>query len=310
MLTRPILSVVLPIFNEEEILNYSLESFRKTLDDMNVEYEVLGVNDGSTDKTQELLNQWSKDWPQFRSVELVNNRGHMAAITAGLDFALGDYVITIDVDLQDPPTIIPKMLDLATKEQLHVVYGIRNDRSSDTWFKRNSANLYYNILSKLLKMDVPINAADCRLMSRQVVNVLKTIPEKQKVYRLLVPYLGYPSGEIRYARNERFAGKTHYSTKQMMNLAITSLTTFSTAPLRIATWTGSLGLFIFIVGCAYVGFGYLTGNTSPGWASLILAILFMGTLQLLSLGILGRYVANMYTEVQNRPVYEVKKPHE
>jgi glycosyltransferase involved in cell wall biosynthesis len=301
-----ILTVVLPIFNEEEILTYSLEIFRKTLDEMDISYEVLGVDDGSTDKTQNILDIYAEQWPQFRYLQLVSNRGHMAAITAGLDFSLGEYIITIDVDLQDPPSIIPKMLDMAMQEHLHVIYGVREDRRSDTWFKRNSARAYYKILSRLLEIDVPINAADCRLMSRQVVEVLKRIPEKQKVYRLLVPYLGYPSGEFRYTRDERIAGKTKYDTKRMINLAITSLTTFSTAPLRLSTWIGISGLLTFLLGSGFVGYGYMIEKTSPGWASMVLVVLFMGTLQLLSLGILGRYVANMYVEIQNRPVYEVK----
>lgn len=307
MKQNPKLSVVIPIYNELDILEVSLIEFRKVLDQLDYTYEVLAVNDGSTDGSTEVLRNWQSKWNQLRVLELLANRGHMAAITAGLENASGEWVITIDVDLQDPPAVIPRMLDMAISDDLHVVYGVREDRTSDSWFKRNSAFLYYKILSKALNMHVPMNAADCRLMSRAVVEALNTLPEKQKVYRLLVPYLGFSFGEYKYVRSERQAGKTHYSTGQMVNLALNSITTFSTKPLRMSTWTGLAGLFVFVFGLVYVAYGYSQGNTSPGWASIVLAVLLVGALQLLSLGILGRYIANMYVELQNRPIYNLKE---
>jgi dolichol-phosphate mannosyltransferase len=299
----PFLSVVIPIFNEEESLNVSLDTFRNVLDTIDYEYEVVAVNDGSTDKTSALLNSWKSKWAELRVIELISNSGHMAAITAGLENSRGNWIITIDVDLQDPPNVIPEMLTMAIEQKIEVVYGVRDDRSSDSWFKRTSAEMYYRLLSKAMGMYIPMHAADCRMMSRRVVDCLISLPEKQKVYRLLVPSLGFTFQEFKYTRDERVAGKTHYSTRKMLTLAITSITSFSTFPLRVSTYFGFLGLLIFLLGLIYVLYGYSTGNTSPGWASIILVVLFMGATQLISIGILGRYVANLYTEAQGRPIY-------
>jgi glycosyltransferase involved in cell wall biosynthesis len=306
MESKLMLSVVVPIFNEELVIHKSFQEFRKALDTLDHRYEIVAVDDGSSDNTQDLLQQWVHMWPEVKLVTLVANRGHMAAITAGLENSSGDFVLTIDVDLQDPPEIIPKMLDMALTQNLHVVYGVRENRTKDTWFKRTTAHLYYKLLGRVLGIYVPMHAADCRLMSKTVVQVLNSLPEKQRVYRLLVPYLGFSFGEYKYARETRVAGKTHYSLKQMLNLTWVSITSFSTAPLRISTWAGFSGLILLLAGLIYVGFGWLQGNTSPGWASTVSVVLLMGSLQLITLGILGQYIAKIFVQVQDRPIYNLK----
>ena len=301
-----VLSVIVPIYNEELVIDKSFTEFKEVLDKLEYNYEFVAVNDGSLDNTEARIKQWLEKWPQLRSVSLAANRGHMAAITAGMETSTGEYVLTIDVDLQDPPSVIPKMLDMALSQKLHVVYGVRENRSTDTWFKRTTAHIYYKLLSKILGIYVPMHAADCRLMSRAVVQVLNSLPEKQRVYRLLVPYLGFSYGEFKYSRETRVAGETHYSLRQMLNLTWVSITSFSTAPLRISTWAGISGLFLMFSGLIYVGVGLFKGSTSPGWASTVLVVLLMGSLQLITLGILGQYIAKIFIQVQGRPIYQLK----
>jgi glycosyltransferase involved in cell wall biosynthesis len=306
----PFLSVVFPVFNESEVIDISFKAFKETLDKFSFAYEVVAVDDGSTDDSFSKLENWADLWPELKVLSFISNKGHMAAITAGLKAASGDWVVTIDVDLQDPPDVIPKMLDLAKSQNVDVVYGIRGDRKSDTWFKRTTAKFYYKLIGRVTGIEVPIHAADCRLMSRRVVNELCKFPEIHKVYRLLVPWLGFPSQNYKYTRNERAAGKTHYNLRKMVVLAWTSITSFSAAPLRIAIWIGFVGILSMLIISGYVLVGWLSGEVYPGWTSLMLVVLFLGSLQLLSLGILGEYVSKLYSESQRRPLYILKEPIE
>lgn len=307
MRNTPLLTVVIPIYNEVEILDLSLGEFRKVLDSMEVDYEVIGVNDGSTDGTTQKIESWTSNWSELKVIHFVSNRGHMAALTAGLEQSKGQWVATIDVDLQDPPSVIPVMLEMANKENVDVVYGLRGERSSDTWLRKHTANLFYKFLGKLVNVEVPQHGADCRLMSRRVVNSLNSLTEKQKIYRLLVPWLGYPSSEYHYARQTRQAGSTHYSIGQLTRLATNSVTSFSAAPLRLAIWISVVGILsLFVVGI-YVSIGWFQGDTPEGWTSTMLLVLLMGSLQLLSLGIIGEYISKIFIEVQSRPTYEIQR---
>ena len=310
MRTDPFLSVVFPAFNEPEVIDISFKAFRETLDEISFAYEVIAVNDGSTDDSINKLENWAALWHELKVISFISNKGHMAAITAGLEAASGDWVVTIDVDLQDPPDVIPKMLDLALSQNVDVVYGIRGDRKSDTWFKRATAKFYYKMIGRVTGIEVPMHAADCRLMSRRVVNELCKFPEIHKVYRLLVPWLGFPSQNYKYTRDERAAGKTHYNLRKMVALAWTSVTSFSATPLRIAIWIGFVGIFSMFIISGYVFFGWLSGEVYPGWTSLMLVVLFLGSFQLLSLGFLGEYVSKLYSESQRRPLYILNEPVE
>ena len=301
----PGLSVVVPVFNEEDVLPLFAKRLRPVLDRLGVSYEVLAVDDGSRDATPAVLQGMRRAWPQLRVVRLRRNAGHQNALTAGLHRARGRYVVSIDVDLQDPPEVIADMLALAQAQELDVVHGVRTDRSTDSPFKRWTAGLYYRLIRQVVGVDVPHNAGDFRLLSRVAVDALTELPEHRPVYRLLVPWLGLPSGEVAYAREKRAAGRSKYPLAKMIRLALDSITGFSAAPLRVATWLGCAGVALCgLLGVAVLA-AYLWGTVVPGWTSMFVALVFLGALQLLCLGLLGEYVARMFTSLQGRPAYVV-----
>jgi dolichol-phosphate mannosyltransferase len=278
---------------------------RPALDALGVPYEVLTVDDGSRDATPAVLDGMRRQWPELRVVRLRSNSGHQNALTAGLHRARGEYVVSIDVDLQDPPEVIADMLKLAESDGLDVIHGVRADRSTDTPFKRWTAGLYYRLMRRVVGHPVPQNAGDFRMLSRTAVDALIALPEHLPVYRLLVPWLGLPSGEVSYVRERRAAGRTKYPLAKMIRLAVDSVTGFSAAPLRVATWLGCAGI-VLCVALAAAGLGaHLWGTVVPGWTSILVAMVFLGALQLLGLGLLGEYVARIFTTLQGRPAYVV-----
>jgi polyisoprenyl-phosphate glycosyltransferase len=301
----PVLSVVIPMYNEVDVLPLLVGRLRPVLDGLGDGYEVLAVDDGSTDTTAAQLLGIRRTWPQLRVVRLRRNSGHQAALTAGLHRALGQYVVSIDADLQDPPEKIPEMLALARDKSLDIVYGIRSDRTTDGLPKRLSAAAYYWIMRRLAGVQLPPHAGDFRLLSRATVDVLMQLPEHQPVYRLLVPWIGFPSGEVTYTRDARAAGRTKYPLTKMIRLAADSVTNFSAAPLRIATWLGAVSFFFCLLMLAYVGVAFLLGYGVRGWASLLATVLFLGGVQLLCLGLLGEYLGRLYAAAQGRPSYFV-----
>lgn len=301
----PLLSVVVPMYNEEGALGPLVARLRPVLDGLAEPYEVVAVDDGSTDATARVLQRLQQDWPQMRVVRLRRNAGHQAALAAGMHRAAGSYVVSIDADLQDPPEKIVDMLGLAQRENLDVVYGVRADRSTDTFFKRGTADIYYQIMRRLVGSSIPRHAGDFRLLSRRAVTALIALPEHRPVYRLLVPSLGFPSGVVTYRREERAGGRTKYPTTKMVRLAFDSVASFSAAPLRIATW---FGLISFAACLLLVGFGiaaHLRGATVPGWTSLFVAVLFLGGVQLICVGLLGEYIGRIYSAMQGRPSYYI-----
>jgi dolichol-phosphate mannosyltransferase len=291
------------MYNEEEVLPLLVRRLRPVLDAISEPYEVVAVDDGSTDTTAAQLIGARRTWPQLRVVRLRRNSGHQAALTAGLHRARGDYVASIDADLQDPPEKIAEMLQLARAKQLDIVYGIRVDRTTDTAAKRGSARAYYWLMQRLAGVHVPSNAGDFRLLSRATVDVLKQLPEHQPVYRLLVPWIGFPSGEVTYNRESRAAGRTKYPLSKMVRLAADSVTSFSAAPLRLATWLGVLSFFFCLLMLAYVVIAFVLGYTVQGWASVLACVLFLGAVQLICLGLLGEYLGRLYATAQGRPAY-------
>ncbi len=301
----PALSVVIPVYNEEEVLLLLADRLRPVLDSLGEEYEVVAVDDGSVDATPMILASMQRTWPQLRTIRLRRNCGHQAALTAGLHRAFGDHVVSIDADLQDPPEKILEMLAKARAENLDIVYGIRTDRSSDTMAKRTTAGMYYRLMRAIAGAPIPAHAGDFRLLSRATVEALKEMPEHQPVYRLLVPWLGFASGEVTYTRAERAAGRTKYPLSKMVRLAVDSITNFSAAPLRLATWLGLTSFLTCLLLVAAAVIAYLAGYTVPGWSSLIVAVLFLGGVQLVCLGLLGEYVGRIYAAVQSRPAYFV-----
>jgi len=299
----PVLSVVIPMYNEADVLPLLVNRLRPVLDGLGETYEVVAVDDGSTDATAAQLIGLRRAWPQLRVIRLRRNSGHQAALTAGLHRAFGQYVVSLDADLQDPPEKIPEMLTLARTQKLDIVYGVRSDRSSDTVGKRSTASLYYRLMGRLSGVKIRANAGDFRLLSRATVDALKQLPERQPVYRLLVPWLGFPSGEVTYVRERRAAGRTKYPLRKMIALAADSMTNFSAAPLRLATWLGLLSFFFCLCMIIYVAVSYALDATVRGWASMIATILFLGGAQLLCLGLVGEYLGRLYSAVQGRPAY-------
>jgi polyisoprenyl-phosphate glycosyltransferase len=301
----PELSVVVPMYDEEAVLPIFFERMHPLLDGLGITYELLVVDDGSRDRTAALLLEAAEDWPQLRVVRLLRNSGHQAAQSAGFRRARGRYVVTIDADLQDPPEVIPEFLAAAREQDVDVVYGVRSDRSSDSWPKRTTARLYYRLMGRLVGNDIPFDAADFRLVSRRVVDAVNALPEDGRVFRLVIPWLGFRSAEVRFVRAERAAGTTKYNLTKMLRLAVDSVTAFSAAPLRLATWLGLLGgvlSVIFVVGALVIK---LAGRGIPGWTSTVLAVSVIGAIQLLCLGLLGEYVARLFQSSQRRPQFLV-----
>ena len=299
----PELSIVIPMFNEEAVLPLLVERLRPVADSLGTTYEVVAVDDGSRDATPLHLQRQRREWPQLRVVRLRANAGHQAAISAGLMSARGDYAVTLDADLQDPPEVITEMLHKAKSEGADVVYGVRHDRSSDTAFKRLSAHLFYRGIRILSRTSAPAHAGDFRLMSRATIDAVNALPDHNRVLRLVVPALGFPSASIGYRREERAAGRSKYPVGKMIRLSVDSVTGFSIAPLRAATWLGLCGGAGAIALLVYALAARALGHTLPGWTSTVVAVAAMGAVQLLCLGILGEYVGRMYSHLQGRPTY-------
>jgi dolichol-phosphate mannosyltransferase len=300
-----LLSLVIPCHNEEESFPLLVARLRPVLDSLHESYEVIVVDDGSRDATKAVLLHEQASWPELKVRLLAANVGHQSALTAGLDAASGDYVITMDADLQDPPELIPTMLARARESDLDVVYAARADRSSDSWFKRTTAGLYYRLMRRYAGVQLPPHVGDYRLMSARVVDVLRSLPERNRVYRLLIPWLGFPSATVEYTREARSAGETKYSLIKMINLSVDSTTSFTTAPLRIATGLGLATAFFSLLAAIATILTWSLGSTVPGWASLTVVVLFLGAVQLLCVGVLGEYLGRVYQEVQRRPLYTV-----
>ncbi len=301
----PELSVVIPMYDEADVLPLLVERLRPALDGTGATYEVLAVDDGSRDQTPVLLQRLRGEWPQLRVVRLRANAGHQAAISAGMALAAGDWVATLDADLQDPPEVIARMLQRARTEAVDVVYGVRTDRGTDSAFKRATARVFYRVMRAASGTDLPADAGDFRLMSRATVDAVNALPESHRVLRLVVPSLGFPSTEVGYRRAARAAGSSKYALTRMMRLSVDSLTGFSRAPLRLATWFGLGGGLVALLFLGYALGARILGATVAGWTSTVVIVSSVGAVQLLCLGVLGEYVGRIYSTLQGRPTYYV-----
>jgi glycosyltransferase involved in cell wall biosynthesis len=301
----PELSIVIPMFNEEAVLPLLAQRLRLVADGLATAYEVVAVDDGSRDDTAVVLQRLRREWPQLRVLRLRANAGHQAAISAGLARARGAFVVTLDADLQDPPEVIPEMLRTAQADGVDVVYGVRQDRSTDSAFKRLTARAFYRSVRVLAGTSAPVDAGDFRLMSRATVDAVNALPDHNRVLRFVVPALGFPSATVGYRREERAAGRSKYPLARMIRLSVDSVTGFSIAPLRAATWLGLCGGFAALALLVYALAARGLGHTLPGWTSTVVAVAAMGAVQLLCLGVLGEYVGRMYAQLQGRPTYFV-----
>lgn len=301
--STPHLSVVVPVYNEQDVLPMLVERLRPVLEGLGCSYEVLTVDDGSIDATPALLERYRITWPQVRILRLRANSGHQAAISAGLAASRGAFVVTIDADLQDPPETIAEMLAAAHNDRSDVVYGVRSDRSSDSLFKRQSARAFYGLMSRVSHTPAPPSAGDFRLMSRATVAAVNRLPDHHRVLRLVVPALGFRSSTVYYRREERAAGSSKYTLGRMIRLSMDSVTGFSIVPLRLATYFGLLGSFVAAGLVIFAILAGLAGSTVPGWTSVVTAVAGFGGVQLLCLGVLGEYVGRIYMMLQGRPTY-------
>ena len=304
------MSVVVPMFDEEAVLPFFLGRTRLVLDGMRArgqltDYELVAVDDGSRDMTATVLMQEAKAWPELRLVRLLRNSGHQAALTAGLQSARADYAVTLDADLQDPPEIIPEMVQTVIETDVDVVYGVRSDRKSDSILKRTTAGMYYSLMRRVSGPQLPADAGDFRLVSRRVIDALSALPEHGRVYRLVIPWFGFPSTEVKYVRPARVAGSTKYPMGKMVRLAFDSVSAFSALPLRLATWAGVVGTAVSLIAMVWSLYGWLYDQTVPGWASLLAVVGLVGAIQLMCLGLLGEYVARIFAASQGRPTYLV-----
>ncbi|MGQ9473518.1 MAG: glycosyltransferase family 2 protein [Candidatus Caldatribacteriaceae bacterium] len=305
-----VISVVIPVFNEEEVLPETYRRLTAIMEGMGKNYELLFVNDGSTDRSRIILEELvHKDW-RVRVIHFSRNFGHQAAITAGIDYAQGKAVVVIDADLQDPPEMIPEMIS-RWQEGYEVIYGIRLKREGETLFKRLTASFFYRFLRKLTSVDIPLDTGDFRLMDRKVVEVMRLLREKNRFVRGLVSWVGFRQVALPYVRKERFAGETKYPLQKMLKLAWDGITSFSDKPLKIASYVGiSLSLLSFLYLLVIVVGKLLGKSTVPSWASIIVVNLFFNGVILVVLGVMGEYLGRIYDEVKNRPLYIVEKVSE
>ena len=297
------LSVVIPVFNENEVLPQLRARLSPVLDKCTTDYEIIFVNDGSTDNTLPLLKTWAAQDNRIKIISLSRNFGKEAAVTAGLSAATGQAVIILDADLQDPPEIIPQLWE-KFKEGFDNVYGVRQDRSSDSFFKRVTAGTFYKLYNKLADTPIPYNAGDYRLLSRRAVQAVLALPEHERFMKGLFTWVGYKSVAVPFTREKRAAGKTKWSYWKLWNFALNGLTASTTLPLKLWTYFGlfiSCVSFVFALWTAYKKLVF--GNPVSGYTSIMVAILFFSGVQLITLGVIGEYLSRIFNEVKQRPAY-------
>lgn len=302
----PTYSIVIPIWNEAETIPELHRRLVALMDSLDGPVEVIFVDDGSRrDNSLALLHALHRQDPRFKVLHFSRNFGHQIAITAGLDYAQGDAVIIMDGDLQDPPEAIPKLI-AKWKEGYEVVYAVREKRLGETWFKTATAWFFYRLITRLTNVDIPLDTGDFRLMDRQVVEVMRGMREQHRFMRGLSAWIGFRQTGVPYVREARFAGETHYPIQKMVKLTINAITSFSYFPLQLATYLGFALALVSLVLILMVILLRLSGAQAfVGQASTLIAVLFLGGVQLLSLGILGEYIGRIHEEVKGRPLYIV-----
>jgi len=304
----PVLSIVAPIYNEADNISELYRRVCEVMDSTGESWELLLVNDGSTDASAEFIQQLASQDGRVRPIIFARNFGHQIAVTAGLDYSRGQAVVIIDADLQDPPEVI---LDLIAKwrEGFEVVYAIRSEREGEGWFKLVTASLFYRMIVKITDVKIPLDAGDFRLLDRKVVNVLNQMRERHRFLRGMSAWVGFRQVGVPYKRAARLAGETKYPFRKMFRLAINAITGFSYFPLQLATYVGFFSAGISILSIPVVITLRLWGSQAPlvGQATTLIAVLFLGGVQLISLGILGEYIGRLYDEAKGRPLYIVRE---
>ena len=304
---KRLLSVVVPVFNEAEVIDAFYKRLKKLVDSLNpLSYEIIFVDDGSRDGSYHKLVELANSDPNVRVIKFSRNFGHQLAITAGIDAAKGDAVVVIDSDLQDPPEVIEKFIK-KWEEGYDVVYGIREKREGETKMKLFTAALFYRLLKAIIKIDIPADAGDFRLMSRRAVEKFRELRERDRFVRGLVSWVGFKQTGVPYMRDKRYAGETKYPYRKMIKFAFDGIASFSNMPLKLATWFGYItSLLAFLYACSVFVQKFM-GYTVQGWATIMVGMLFLGGVQLICLGILGEYIGRIFNEIKQRPLYVIEE---
>lgn len=300
------LSIIIPVYNEEDNLGYLLKRVVKSLDILNLSYEIICINDGSQDKSLEKLIEYHLENSDVKIINLSRNFGKDIALSAGLDFAGGAAVIPLDADLQDPPELIGELV-AKWREGYDVVYATRRDRQGETWLKRFTAAHFYRLIGRVSKVPIPEDTGDFRLMDRRVVEALKQLPERNRFMKGLFAWVGYRQVAIDYDRDPRYAGQSKWNYWTLWNFALDGIAAFSSLPLKVWSYVGLvISSIAFVYAIFLVIRTLILGIDVPGYASLMVAVLFLGGIQLISLGVIGEYLGRVYEEVKGRPLYLVR----
>jgi len=303
----PVFTIIAPIYNELENLPILYDRVTEVMDKSGQSWELILVDDGSTDGSTNLIREIAQNDARIRPVIFARNFGHQIAVTAGLDYSRGQAVVIIDADLQDPPEVILQLIE-KWQEGYEVVYAVRSDREGETFFKKVTASVFYRLIFRITDVKIPLDTGDFRLMDRKVVSVMNSMREHHRFMRGMSAWVGFKQVGVPYKRAARFAGETKYPFKKMMKLALTAITGFSYVPLQIATYMGFISAGISLIAIPVVILMRILGSQQfTGQATTLIAVLFLGGVQLVSLGILGEYIGRIYDEVKGRPLYIVSE---
>lgn len=300
-------SIAAPVFNEIDSIDEFYRRTQRVMQELGESWELIFIDDGSTDGSTEKILQMAQDDPKVVPIIFARNFGHQIAITAGLDYSKGEAVIIMDADLQDPPEVIPDLV-ARWKEGYEVVFAVRSEREGESWFKKLTAALFYRLIARITDVNIPLDVGDFRLLDRQVVNTLNQMRERHRFPRGMTAWVGFRQIGVPYKRAARYAGETKYPFRKMFKLALDAITGFSYFPLQLATYMGFLSAGISAIAIPVVIVLRLTGNEAFfGQATTLIAVLFLGGIQLISLGILGEYLGRLYDEAKSRPLYIVRE---
>ena len=298
-------SVIIPVYNEEANVQMLYDRLVGVIGKMSQDFELLFINDGSRDNTFALVKGLAAQDDRIKYINLSRNFGHQIAVSAGLDACVGERVVIIDADLQDPPELIVEM-DRMMNEGFEVVYARRRKRQGESAAKLLTARLFYRLLANIASINIPLDTGDFRIMDRKVVDVLRQMPEQNKFLRGQISWIGFRQTFVEYDRSERHGGETGYTYAKMFRFAIDGITSFSDAPLRLASWFGFMISGVAFIALIYALWGkFVTHQSEPGWASIIVSVLFLGGIQLISLGFIGEYLSRISSNVKQRPLYVV-----
>jgi dolichol-phosphate mannosyltransferase len=299
------ISVIIPVYNEEKNIQSLYDRLSGVMQTLNVSYELIFVNDGSQDASIGLIKVLSKKYSEVKYISFSRNFGHQIAVTAGLDKTIGDAIVIIDADLQDPPELIQQMYQ-KREEGFDVIYAKRKKRKGESFLKLWTAKMFYRILSKLTSISIPVDTGDFRMIDKKIVEVLREMPEKNKYLRGQISWVGFNQTFVEYERQERKAGETGYTYRKMLRFALDGITAFSDVPLKIVTYFGFIvSVIAFFVAIYALLSKFVWEDSVPGWTSLMIAILFIGGIQMIAIGIIGEYLSRMNHNIRNRPLYIV-----